>query len=360
MDIIYFILGLILLIGGADLLVKGSSRLALTMGISPLVVGLTVVAFGTSSPELAVSVKSAMEGKAGLSLGNVVGSNIFNVLFILGLSAMVAPLTVAQQIIRFDVPIMIGLSFFVLILSLDGNLGRGDGMLFFAGLVVYTVYIIYKSKTESKEINEEYNQEFSETAMKSFGWVKCSAYIVAGLLLLVLGSEWLVNSAIVFARLLGVSEVIIGLTIVAAGTSLPELVTSIVAGIRGERDIAVGNVIGSNIFNIMGVLGLSGIMASSGVHVSSSFAGFDIPIMIAVAFSCLPIFFSGGKITRLEGLLFFAYYIIYTVYLVMDATKHDNLPMYNHIVMYYVWPLTVITLLVISYQEFRRKIKEGA
>jgi len=354
MDIIYFASGLILLVLGAELLVRGASRLALTIGISPLVIGLTVVAFGTSSPELAVSAKSAIEGQAGLSLGNVVGSNIFNVLFILGLSALIVPLAVAQQIIRFDVPIMIGLSFLTLLVSLDGTIGHLDGIIFFSGLIIYTVFIIYKSKNESKDIQNEFKAEFGETETASWGWLKNSGFIIIGLALLVLGSEWLVNSAIIFAKLLGVSEVVIGLTIVAAGTSLPELVTSIVASIRHERDIAVGNIIGSNIFNIMGVLGLSSILSPSGISVSSSFLGFDLPIMIGVAFACLPIFFSGGRISRLEGLLFFSYYIIYTVYLVMYTTKHDNLPLYNHIVMYYVIPITVITLLVISIQEFKK------
>jgi len=355
MDIIYFASGLALLVLGAELLVRGASRLALTIGVSPLVIGLTVVAYGTSSPELAVSAKSAIEGQAGLSLGNVVGSNIFNVLFILGLSALIIPLTVAQQIIRFDVPIMIGLSFLTLFVSLDGTIGHLDGIIFFTGLLVYTVYIIYKSKTESKDIQNEFKTEFGETETASWGWLKNSGFIITGLVLLVIGSEWLVNSAIIFAKLLGVSEVVIGLTIVAAGTSLPELVTSIVASIRHERDIAVGNIIGSNIFNIMGVLGLSSILSPSGITVSSSFTGFDLPIMIGVAFACLPIFFSGGRISRLEGLLFFSYYIIYTVYLVMHTTKHDNLPMYNYIVMYYVIPITIITLLIISFQELKKQ-----
>ena len=180
---------------------------------------------------------------------------------------------------------------------------------------------------------------------------------MTGLLLLVVGSEWLVNSAIVFAHMFGVSEVVIGLTIVAAGTSLPELVTSIIASVRNERDIAVGNVVGSNIFNIMGVLGLSGILSDSGITVSPVFLGFDIPIMIGVAFACLPVFFSGGRITRLEGLLFFAYYIIYTVYLVMNTTKHDSLPLYNLIVMYYLVPITAVTLFVIAYQEYRKRLR---
>ncbi|MDH4262440.1 MAG: calcium/sodium antiporter [Spirochaetia bacterium] len=357
MNIIYFLLGLILLVIGAEFLVRGASRLSFALGISPLVIGLTVVAFGTSSPELAVSVISAIDGKAGLSLGNVVGSNIFNILFILGISAMIIPLSVAQQIIRFDVPIMIGLSFLLLIVSLDGNISRIDGIIFILGLLLYTFYIINKSRSESKNAKEEIQTERIETKNGSWEWIKNSGLVISGLILLVVGSEWLVDSSITFAKMLGVSEIVIGLTIVAVGTSLPELVTSIVASIKGERDIAVGNVIGSNIFNIMGVLGLSSIIPESGIAVSPSFIGFDLPIMIAVAFSCLPIFISGGRISRFEGFLFFGYYIMYTTYLVLKVTGHDKLEKINSLVIYYVLPLTVVTLLVISFQEYKKRIK---
>lgn len=354
MQIMLFVVGLLFLIGGAELLVRGASRLAALIGISPLVIGLTVVAFGTSAPELAVSVKSALSDKAGLSLGNVVGSNIFNVLFILGISAVITPLTVSQQLIRFDVPLMIILSFLVLFFSLDGNLDKWNGLILFSILVIYIVFLIFTSKKENSEVMEEYAKEFSKIENSSFGSIKNGLYVIVGLILLVFGSEWLVESAIIFAQYIGISEVVIGLTIVAAGTSLPEVVTSVIASIRGERDIAVGNVVGSNIFNILGVLGLSGMVSNSGIDVSSSFVGFDIPIMIGVALSCLPIFFTGGRITRSEGFLFFGYYIIYTVYLILNTSQHDALPIYNNIVLYFILPITVVTLVVISAQEFRK------
>ncbi|MDH5718092.1 MAG: calcium/sodium antiporter [Spirochaetia bacterium] len=351
MQIILFIIGLLLLIGGAELLVRGASRLAASIGISPLVIGLTVVAFGTSSPELAVSIKSALTDKAGLSLGNVVGSNIFNVLFILGLSAIITPLTVSQQLIRFDVPLMIILSFLVLFFTLDGNINHWNGIILFIGLMIYIGFLIYTSKKENSKVKEEYAKEFSEKEKSSFGWLKNGFYVILGLIFLIFGSEWLVESAIIFAQYIGISEVVIGLTIVAAGTSLPEVVTSVIASIRGERDIAVGNVVGSNIFNIMGVLGMSSIVAPSGIDVSSSFIGFDIPIMIGVAFICLPIFFTGGRITRPEGFLFLGYYIIYTIYLIMNTSHHDALPIFNAIVLYFILPITFLTLIIISVHE---------
>ncbi len=355
MVIFYFVLGLVFLVVGAEALVRGASRLATAIGISPLVIGLTVVAFGTSAPELAVSIKASLDGQANIALGNVVGSNIFNVLFILGISAIIVPLTVAQQLVRLDVPLMIVLSGLVLVLSLDGNLGHYDGILLFAGLIGYVLFLIRMSRKESASVQDEYAREYAapqETAKRTGLNV---VLVVIGLLLLVVGSRWLVESAIAFAQYIGVSELIIGLTIVAAGTSLPEVVTSILAAIRGERDIAVGNVVGSNIFNIMGVLGLSSIIAPAGIAVAPSIVGFDLPIMIAVAFACLPIFFTRGEISRLEGMLLLLYYAAYTLYLVLAASQHDALPSFTAVMGYFVLPVTVLTLIVVVTQEVRRR-----
>ncbi len=353
MTILMFVAGLVLLIAGAELLVRGASRLAVAFGISPLVVGLTVVAFGTSSPELAVSVQSAYEGQAGLAVGNVVGSNIFNVLFILGLAAMITPLVVAQQLIRLDVPLMIGVSVLVLLMALDGNLGRMEGFVLFAGLLAYTFFLIRQSRRESQAVKAEYD-EAAPTA--SAVWWKDALLVVGGLALLVLGSTWLVDAAVSIARQLGVSDLVIGLTIIAAGTSMPEVVTSIVASLRGQRDIAVGNVIGSNLFNLMGVLGLASIIAPVGIEVSQAAIQFDIPVMIAVAVACLPIFFSGHLIARWEGALFFFFYIAYTSYLVMGALQHPALPMYGTAMLWFVLPLTAMTLLVVALRSWRSGI----
>ncbi len=351
MTIFLFFAGLVLLVIGAEALVRGATQLAAVLGISPLVIGLTVVAFGTSSPELAVSVKSALSGEASIAVGNVVGSNIFNVLFILGVSALIVPLVVSQQLIRLDVPLMILLSVIVLIMSLDESFGRMDGVMLVFGLVAYVWFLIYQSRRESAKINEEYAREFGVEQESKSSWARDTGLVVGGLVLLVLGSRWLVDSAVAFAQYLGVSELVVGLTIVAAGTSLPEVVTSIIAAIRGERDIAVGNVVGSNIFNIMGVLGIASIVAPSGIEVSTAVAGFDLPVMIGVALLCLPVFFTGGVISRQEGGLLLGYYVAYTLYLVLAASHHDALPQFSAIMLYVVIPLTVVTLIFLALKE---------
>ena len=352
MTVVLFVAGLGLLVLGAEWLVRGASRLAGALGISPLVIGLTVVAFGTSAPEVAVSVKSAWAGQPDLALGNVVGSNIFNVLFILGASAIITPLVVSSQLIRLDVPVMIGLSVLVFLLAGDGSIGRLDGALLFAGVVVYTAFQVRQSRKESAAIRDEYAQEY---APKRSSTPANLALVAAGLALLVLGSRWLVNGAVAFAQALGVSELVIGLTIVAAGTSLPEVATSILAAFRGERDIAVGNVVGSNIFNLLAVLGLSGLVAPGGLPAPAALLRFDLPVMVAVALACLPIFASGAVIARWEGALFLFYYAAYTAYLVLAAQQHDALPAFSAVMEAFVLPLTAVTLVVVGWRAWRAR-----
>lgn len=359
MTILLFVFGFAFLIIGAEMLVRGASKVASGLGISPLIIGLTVVAFGTSAPELAVSIGGAMFGQADIALGNVVGSNIFNVLFILGVSAIIVPLTVSKQIIRFDVPIMIAVSGAVFLICLDQTITRFDGFLLVAGLILYIIIlVIFSLKAYATKKEEDQSLPTTEHSKGQVNWLLNTFLIVIGLALLVLGSRWFVNAAVSFADYLGVSELIVGLTIVAAGTSMPEVVTSIIAAIRGERDIAVGNVVGSNIFNILGVLGISSVLAPSGIYVSEAIMAFDIPIMIAVAIACLPIFFTRGTISRWEGFLFLGYYIAYTVYLIFNATQHELLPLYNSAMLYFIVPITAITILLIVFQEFKGKRKE--
>jgi cation:H+ antiporter len=354
MTILLFILGLAALIIGAEILVRGASNIASGLGISPLIIGLTVVAFGTSSPELAVSIKSAIAGQADIALGNVLGSNIFNILFILGVSSIITPLFVSKQLIRFDVPIMIFLSVGVLLISLDQLIGGFDGWILVAGLLAYIGILAYFSmrKKEQSKIEE------SSSESEKVGWLRNITFVAVGLLLLIFGSRWLVNSSITFAEQLGISELIIGLTIVAAGTSMPEVVTSIIAAIRGERDIAVGNVVGSNIFNILGVLGISSLFASTGLPVSEAAIGLEIPFLIAVSVACLPTFFTGGTINRWEGCLFLGYYIAYTAYLILNATQHELLSAFNTVMFYFVVPITVVTIAVVFFQEVRNSSKK--
>lgn len=352
--VLFLIAGLVLLIWGAEFLVRGASRIATSAGISPLVVGLTVVAFGTSSPELAVSVMSAFKGQADLAIGNVVGSNIFNVLLILGLSAIIVPLIVAQQLVRFDVPVMIGVSFLLFALGYDGNISRLDGILLFSGAIAYTVFLIRQSRKEKNaEVEAEYAKEFG--ADNPGSWWKNLGLVLVGLGGLMLGSKWLVDSAVAIAQSFGVSELVIGLTIVAAGTSMPEVATSVVAAIRGERDIAVGNVVGSNLFNILSVIGLSSVIAPAGINVSGAALRFDIPVMIAVAVACFPIFFAGHRISRTNGIAFLGFYIAYVVYLIFTATSHEALGVLRTAMVYFILPLTALTLIFITAQELRSR-----
>ncbi|MDH4039127.1 MAG: calcium/sodium antiporter [Gammaproteobacteria bacterium] len=353
---VFLALGLVLLVFGAHWLVKGAASLAASLGISPLVIGLTIVAFGTSAPEMAVSVGAAFAGEADLALGNVVGSNIFNVLLILGISALVTPLVVNQQLVRLDVPLMIVASILVLLFGMDGNVGRTEGAVLFAGILAYTVFLIFQSRKENNAaVRAEYEGEYADKDTDgSIHYVRDGALILFGLFLLVLGSQWLVESAITIAQYFGVSELIIGLTIVAAGTSLPELATSVIASIRGERDIAVGNVVGSNIFNLLSVLGLSSIVAPHGIAVPAVAIGFDIPVMIGVALICLPIFFSGYVITRWNGVLFLFYYVAYTTYLILAAVQHDAMKDFS-VAMLVVMPLTAIALMISAYRYHRLK-----
>jgi cation:H+ antiporter len=358
--------GLLFLIVGGELLVRGASSLAAIAGISPLVIGLTVVAFGTSSPELAVSLQAGLSGNSDIAVGNVVGSNIFNVLFILGACALLAPLVVSTQLIRREVPILIGISLLFGALALDGRIGLLDGALLFAGIVGYTGYSIIASRRETAAAKAEYAAEYGEAQLvpkKTPAQIALQlGYVVGGLVVLVIGARWLVDAAVSIAGALGVSDVVIGLTIVAAGTSLPEVVTSIIATLRKERDIAIGNVVGSNIFNILGILGISALVTPGGLEVAPSIVNFDLPVMIAVALACLPIFFTGFSIARWEGGLFLGYYVAYTAYLVLAATQHDALPAFSNAMLLAVLPLTAVTLVVLGAKAFvdNRRPRRGA
>ncbi|KPF70094.1 sodium:calcium antiporter [beta proteobacterium AAP99] len=344
--------GLIALVIGANLLVRGAAKLALSFGISALVVGLTVVAFGTSAPEVAVSVGAVLDGKVDIAIGNVVGSNIFNVLFILGVSALIAPLIVNIQLIKQEVPIMIAASIALLLMVLDGNLAVWESGLLLAAMVGYTTFLVVQSRKQTAAAgNGEFDDEVDMSSTWDRHWSVQVLLILAGLVLLVIGSRFLVEAAVTTAKMLGVSDLVIGLTIVAAGTSLPEVATSVTAAIKGQRDIAVGNVVGSNTFNILGCLGISGLVAPAGLAVAPSIVSFDIWVMLAVAVACLPIFITGREIARWEGAVFVGYYVAYTAYLIMASQEHDALPMFSSAMLYFVVPITVITLLVSFFRQ---------
>jgi len=329
--------GLVTLIVGADLMVRGSVKLAAAIGVSGLTIGLTVVAFGTSAPELAVSARAALSGQAGIAVGNVVGSNVFNVLFILGLSATIVPLTVSRQLIRMDVPIMIAVSVLVFGLALDGRISQVEGGFLLVGLLVYTLWTVWQGRQSQN--CEPLEVSVSQTSF--WQMMICVGLVGIGLAFLVIGARWLVDGAVDVARSWGVSEQMIGLTVVAAGTSMPEVVTSVMASVKGERDIAVGNVVGSNIFNLLGVLGVAGAIAP--IDVSSQTLWADLPIMLAVAVACLPVFFTGQMIARWEGALFLGYYVFYMAFLVLTATG-ASLKVFQVAMLAVVVPLTVLTL----------------
>jgi len=347
--------GLLFLILGAEMLVRGASRLAAAVGISPLVVGLTVVAYGTSTPELAVSVQAGLAGNTDIAVANVVGSNIFNVLFILGACAALKPLAVHRQLVRMEVPIMIAASALLTALAWDGRLGPWDGGVLFSGIAAYTVWTIHRSRREQAAAGAADLPTPGPLKKPAVSILAQLGWVLAGLALLVLGARWLVESAVLLARTMGVSDVVIGLTIVAAGTSLPEVFTSLVATIRGARDIAIGNVVGSNIYNILAILGICGILTPGGLNVAPSLINFDMEVMLAVAVACLPIFFTGCSIARWEGWLFLGGYAAYAAYLVMDATGHDALPAFSNTMLLFVLPLTALTVAVVALRALRRQ-----
>lgn len=337
--------GLVLLVAGGEFLVRGASSLAARLGLSSLVIGLTVVAFGTSAPEVAVSVGATLEGKGALAVGNVVGSNVFNVLFILGASALLAPLAVSRQLLRVDVPILVVVSALGLVMALDGRFGLADGLVMLAVFVAYVVFTVREGKRQSSS---------DEKAEVRGSMPVAVGLVLGGLVLLVLGARFFVAGAVDLARLLGLSETVIGLTIVAAGTSLPEVATSLMAAYRGERDIAVGNVVGSNIFNLLLILGVSVMTGGGTLEVPASILRFDLPVMLAAAAALVPIALVRGHLARWEGVFFLAAYVAYVAYIVLDSTGHDALPAFSLAMLEFVLPLVVVTLGVLLVQGLRR------
>ena len=361
--IVFFAVGVTALVVGAEALVRGAARLARRTGLSPVVIGLTVVAFGTSAPELAVSLGAALRDESDLAVGNVVGSNIANVLLVLGLSAVVGGgLVVAQRIVRIDVPLMLALSIAVFVLGYDGELDRWEGLAFVAALVVYITWTVISTRRSGEvSIAEEYDEALSEDKLRESSTVADIGFVLAGLVLLVIGSTALVEAATDIASSLGVSELVIGLTVVAVGTSLPEIATSVLAAARGQRDLAVGNAVGSNLFNILAVLGITALVSPSSIPISDGALSLDIPVMIAVAIACLPIFWTGYALLRWEGWVFLTYYVAYIGWLILDSGDHAIRQEYAVALLGFVVPLTALTFVVITVRERRgdRSVARG-
>lgn len=349
---IFVVIGLAMLVYGADLLVKGASRLALSLGMSPLLIGLTVVSFGTSAPELAISMFSSFQGVGDLALGNVIGSNLFNTLAILGLTALVTPMVVQQKLLRIEVPFMIIVSLLTWFMSINGLISRWEGGILFTLLICYLVFCGWEAKREDTAVLGEYEAEFGnpDAGNKSQSRVWNSFLLLIGIVLLVAGSRSLVDGAVDIAKALGISELIIGLTIVSIGTSLPELATSIIAAFKGEQDIAVGNIIGSNLFNLLAVLGLTSFISPNGLPASDHVIYFDLIFMMATAIACLPIFFTGHKISRFEGLCFVVFYLAYMIYTILYSQESEFLSLYKTVMFGFFGPLVMMTLVIIAWR----------
>ena len=364
LDVGRIVAGLALLVLGGELLVRGASALARRVGISSLVVGLTVVSAATSAPELAVTVGAVLRDEPGLAVGNVVGSNIVNVLLILGLSALVVPLAVKQRLVRFDLPWMVVLSIGLLLVSLDGRIGAVDGVVLLAAVVLHTVLTVVIGRRGAPVPAAAPSGDRgagggtggaedvrTEEEPPPASVPRSVLLVVLGIALLVAGATLLVEGAVSIATSLGVSSLVVGLTVVAVGTSLPELATSVIAVRRGERDLAVGNVVGSNIFNIGVVLGLPALISPEGIPVSGAAVALDIPVMLAAAVALLPIAFTGFAVARWEGALFVALYAAYTGYVVLAATEHDALEGFTWTMAWFVLPLVALTLAVFTAYE---------
>lgn len=298
------IAGFILLIAGAEYLVRGSVAVAKAFGMSQLLIGLTILAFGTSAPELGISVLSAFKGEVDLALGNVVGSNIINLLFVMGLAGIIIDLEIHGKLLKRDIPIMIAAAALLFLFCIDLYLERWEGSAMFGLLLVYLAYS-YRSE---RQVHLKDSQE-KPTPLR---W-QDGLNLMGGAIGLALGCHFFVKGASLLALKLGIPSIVVGLTVVALGTSLPELVTTVVAAFRGQRDMAVGNVVGSNIFNVLTVMGITAAVSPQTINVPKSILAFDFPFMLLISFACFPLLLLGYRFTRSDGILFVSLYVIYTL-----------------------------------------------
>jgi len=315
--------GLVVLAVGAEGIVRSASKLASSLGISPMMLGLTVVAIGTSMPELAVGITAAQQDSPGLSIGNIAGTNLVNLLFILGLSALLDPLSLHLRVIRLDLPGMVIAALMMTLMAWDGRLSQLDGALLFGSAVLYTIVLVNVSRRESRAVREEFRTMYSEAAAAARAPLGARAkqllILIVSIALTLLGADWLVDGAVSIARSVGIGDAVIGLTIVAIGTSAPELATTVISTIKRERDVAVGNLLGSSIYNILVILGITCLAVPGGLAVDRSLLLFDIPLVFAVALLCIPVFVTGRRISRIEGGLFLTVYLGYLVFVLARA-----------------------------------------
>ena len=373
-----FLAGLAGLLVGGHLVVDGASKIGARVGLPPMVIGLTIVAAGTSAPELAVVLQSVAADDTPLAVGSIIGSNIANVLLVLGLAAAFGTIHVANRVVRIDIPIMIAASFALLVLSLDGWLTRIDGLLLFGALVVFVGWTLRAASSPNTapdarraDGHDGHGEPVGPEAVAAVNpgsgvspgaaadpgrLQRLPATVVAlviGVGALAFAARFVVSGAEEIATRLGVPELIIGLTIVALGTSAPEIVTTVIAALTGRRDLAVGNAVGSNIFNILLVLGASSAIVSGGIDIGRDAVELDLPIMVAAAVACLPIVFWDNKLDRWEGAVFVAYYVAYVVFLVLDGTGHRASDPFALVMLGFVLPLTVLTVAVVIVRQRR-------
>ncbi|MCV7056055.1 calcium/sodium antiporter [Mycolicibacterium gilvum] len=325
MNALWFVVGLLTVIAGAEVMVRGGAEVAARLGISPIIIGLTVVSIGTSMPELAVGVVSAADGSGALAVGNIAGTNVVNILLILGLSALLVPLALAMRTIRFELPMMAVAALLFWGLAADGNLSRLDGGILVTAAVGYTAAVIWSARRESRAIAAEFASEFAPEPVATTTEVRRRtathvAMTVGGIVVVVIGADWLVDGAVGMARQFGVTDALIGLTVVAIGTSAPELVTTVMTTLRGDRDIAIGNLIGSSIYNILLILGITCLVPAGGLALTEGLVRIDIPVMVVVGLACIPIFLSGRRVSRMEGGMMVAAYLGYLAFVLSTQT----------------------------------------
>lgn len=339
------------MIAGAELLVRAALRLAASLQVRPLIIGLSLVAFGSSAPQLTVSLQAAYTGAPDVAVGSVIGSNIFNVLVTLGLAALIIPLRVSRQLVRLDIPLMIGASLLVYLLALNEHIGRLEGALLLCGLLGYLAILWHQSRHHART----YPAPGPRLQRGAGFWLGTLTLMLGGLGLLSLAGHLLLEAAVEVAVDLGLSERVIGLTVVAVCTSLPEMATSLIAALRGEREIAVGNVIGSNLFNLLAVLGLTALVAPAPLSISPNALAFDLPVMLGVAVLTLPVFYSGYRVTRAEGLVFLCLYLAYGLHVVAFTTGMPLATRLEQLMLFYVLPALAVVLLYTTARAWRRQ-----
>ncbi|KQS68723.1 calcium/sodium antiporter [Modestobacter sp. Leaf380] len=345
MTVFLLVAGLVLLVAGGELLVRGASGLGRALGVSPLVVGATLVATATSAPELAVSVDATLSGSPGLAVGNAVGSNTVNILLVLAVAALIRPQSGARTLLRFDLPVALGLAVLLLVLGLDDELGRLDGALLVVGLVGYLALSVVRGRRADS--GAATTEEAPRRPLRD------GVSVLVGVGLLVLGARWLVDSASEIAASLGLSDLVIGLTVVAIGTAMPEITTAVVAALKGDTQLAVGNVVGSNVANLGLVLGVPALLVPGGIAVDPAAVRFDVPVMIAATLALAVVLYTGSRVSRSEGAVLLAWFVAYTAYLVLDSADHDAVGPFSLVLLWFCLPVTVVGAAGFAVREAR-------